>query len=170
MIATTGLGAKAGFVVLWLILLSCGIKVALQLILGRYAIATGKTSLPFLNEIPGFRVGANWIVWLYVVMTVFTNFQQGAMLGGVAMVMNLIVPDVGVMVFAGVVAVVIAALLSTGGYGPIERTSMAMMAVLTLATLVCVGLLQTTPYAHSAADLLTGLRFELPLGGLGIAH
>ena len=42
LIATTGLGARAGFVALWLILLSCVIKVAVQLMLGRFAIYSGK--------------------------------------------------------------------------------------------------------------------------------
>lgn len=39
LINTTSLGAKAGFSLLWLILLSCVIKVFVQVELGRYAIA-----------------------------------------------------------------------------------------------------------------------------------
>ena len=44
LIATTGLGAKTGFIALWLIILSCVIKVVVQLMLGRYAIYSGKTT------------------------------------------------------------------------------------------------------------------------------
>jgi len=169
LIATTGLGAQAGYAVLWLIIVSCGIKVALQLILGRYAVATGQTSLQFLNDVPGPRLGARWIVWMYVLMTLFTFFQQGAMLGGVAMVLNLVVPQVSVPAFAAITAVVTIGLLRVEGYGPLEKISAIMMVLLTVTTLASVGLLQATPYAHSPADLLEGLRLRIPLGGLATA-
>ncbi len=45
LINTTSLGAKAGFSLLWLILLCCVIKVFVQVELGRYAITHGKTTL-----------------------------------------------------------------------------------------------------------------------------
>jgi Mn2+/Fe2+ NRAMP family transporter len=139
------------------------------MILGRYSVATGKTSLQFLDEIPGPRVGARWIVWMYVLMTLFTFFQQGAMLGGVAMVLNLIAPGISIMAFALVTAGVTVGLLRLEGYGPLEKVSAAMMGVLVLTTLASVGLLQSTPYAHSASDLLDGLTFTIPLGGLTTA-
>ena len=41
LIATTTLGAQAGYVALWVILLSCLIKPVVQVEMGRYTIATG---------------------------------------------------------------------------------------------------------------------------------
>jgi len=45
LIATTVLGAENGYVLLWLIILSCLVKTVVQNELGRYAIATGRTTL-----------------------------------------------------------------------------------------------------------------------------
>ena len=41
LIATTSLGAKAGFVTLWVILVSCLVKIVLQLEFGRQSIIRG---------------------------------------------------------------------------------------------------------------------------------
>jgi len=57
LLATTALGAKAGFVTLWVIIASCVIKVALQLEFGRHAINSGETSMEALNKLPGPRFG-----------------------------------------------------------------------------------------------------------------
>ena len=53
LIATTVLGAENGYILLWLILLSCIIKTVVQNELGRYAIATGKTTLEAFDQMPG---------------------------------------------------------------------------------------------------------------------
>ena len=42
LLLTTSLGAQHGFMLLWLILFSCVIKVFVQTELGRYAISSGK--------------------------------------------------------------------------------------------------------------------------------
>src|SRR5262245_33883995 len=68
LINTTSLGAKAGFSLLWLILLSCLIKVFVQVELGRYAITHGKTTLAAFDTLPGPRAGASWLCWLWLIM------------------------------------------------------------------------------------------------------
>ena len=65
LLLTTGLGAKYGFVFLWLILFSCVVKVFVQIELGRYAISSGQPTLAALDELPGPRLGTHWI-WLVV--------------------------------------------------------------------------------------------------------
>src|SRR5210317_246642 len=57
LIATTSLGAKAGFVTLWVILLSCLVKVFLQLEFGRQSIIRGRSAMNLMNELPGPRFG-----------------------------------------------------------------------------------------------------------------
>ena len=50
LIATTQLGAKAGFVAMWVILVSCLVKVAVQLEFGKRAIMTGETTFASFNS------------------------------------------------------------------------------------------------------------------------
>src|SRR5579872_130345 len=83
LLLTTSLGAKHGFVFLWLILFSCVIKVFVQTELGRYAISSGKPTLGALNELGGPRLGAQWILWWWFVRMCTTIFQLGAMTGTV---------------------------------------------------------------------------------------
>jgi len=169
LIATTSLGAKVGFVALWLVLVSCVIKVAVQLMIGRYAIFSGETTLQFMNDLPGPRLRASWFIWCHFLMLMMVNFQQGAMLGGVGQVLHLVVPQLSVTAWALLTAIVTILLLIGGRYRLIENGSTGLVAILTLATLLCVGLLQRTEYSVSAADLWSGLKFDLPTGGVAIA-
>ncbi len=83
LINTTELGARAGFALLWLILLSCVIKVFVQVELGRYAITHGKTTLAVFDTLPGPRLGASWICWLWLIMMLTTQAQIASMEGTV---------------------------------------------------------------------------------------
>ena len=83
LIATTKVGAEAGFVLLWLIVLGCVIKVFAQVEMGRYAITWGRTPLSALNEVPGPRFRVNWLVWYWAGMTLLIVSQQGGIVGGV---------------------------------------------------------------------------------------
>ena len=55
LIMTTKLGAEAGFVLLWFVLLSCFIKVVVQGELVRHTISSGRTFLDVFNTLPGPR-------------------------------------------------------------------------------------------------------------------
>lgn len=169
LIATTGLGAKVGYLALWLIIISCVIKVALQLVIGRYAISSGETTLQIFDSLPGPRFRVSWTVWLWLVMTIMTSFQLGAMLGGVGMVLNILMPQFSITMWALVIAGITVLLLVGGRYTSIEKISIAMVAAFTLTTIICVVLIQQTPYHYTIADLISGLKFELPSGGVAIA-
>ncbi len=58
LIATPVLGAENGYSLLWLVILSCAIKVVVQNELGRYTIGTGETGLEALNRFPGPRLAS----------------------------------------------------------------------------------------------------------------
>ncbi len=90
LIATTNLGAKAGFSLMWLVLLSCFVKVFIQIELGRYSLSSGQTTLGSFRKVP--RIG-NGLCWLWFVMMILTQFQIGAMIGGVAQALNLALPS-----------------------------------------------------------------------------
>ena len=92
LINTTGLGAQAGFLLLWLILLSCVIKVFVQIELGRYAITHGKTTLAAFDTLPGPRVGTSWICWLWLFMMLTTQAQIAAMEGTVGQAAHMAFP------------------------------------------------------------------------------
>ena len=83
LIATTKVGAEAGFVLLWLIVLGCVIKVFAQVELGRYAITWSRTPLSALDEVPGPRLRVNWLIWYWAGMTILIVSQQGGIVGGV---------------------------------------------------------------------------------------
>jgi len=85
LIATTIVGAEAGFVLLWLIILGCAIKVAAQIEIGRTTLTWGRTPLDAFNRVPGPRfAGMGWIYWGWVLMTALIVVQQGGILAGVA--------------------------------------------------------------------------------------
>lgn len=97
LIMTTQLGAKAGFVTLWVVLVSCLVKVAVQLEFGKHAINTGETSLAAFNKLPGLRLGrANWSVWLWLSLMVFKFFQVGGIVGGVAIILHMAFPALSI--------------------------------------------------------------------------
>jgi len=89
LIATTAVGAEAGFVLLWLIIIGCLIKVFVQIEFGRYTITNGRTTLDGLNEVPGPRKRVNWIVWFWLIFTVVALIQLGGIIGGVGQALSI---------------------------------------------------------------------------------
>ena len=170
LIATTALGAKAGFVTLWVIIVSCIIKVALQLEFGRHAIHSGETSMVSLNQLPGPRLGhANWSIWAWLAILSLKLIQGGGIIGGVALVLTIVFPGVGVLVWMVLVALSVSLIVFKGYYKTIEKTALVMIVMFVMTTLACVVFLQFTPFAVTWANLFEGFRFKLPKAALGIA-
>lgn len=94
LIATTVTGAKAGFWLLWLILIGCVIKVLVQVELGRYSLVTGKTAMDGFDDVPGPRIKnhGNWLIWYWFVMFVASIAQLGGIAGGVGQALSISVP------------------------------------------------------------------------------
>ena len=97
LIATTVLGAEHGYSLLWLIIVSCVIKIVVQNELGRYTIGTGETSLEAFDRVPGPRLGASWVVWAWFLSLALALVAVGGMLGGIAQVVHQIVPSVPIV-------------------------------------------------------------------------
>ncbi|MBI3684179.1 MAG: Nramp family divalent metal transporter [Acidobacteria bacterium] len=165
LIATTTLGAEVGYVALWVIVISCFIKPAVQAELGRYTIATGQTGLAGFNEVPGPRWRVNWIVWLWLFMVLMTLLQIGAMFGGVAQVLNQLVPAVAVNVWVPMLAVLTLLLLLSGGYERIERLATLKVALFTMLTFLCALLLIKKPEFFRWSQVAEGFKFQLPPEG-----
>ncbi|MHB8898113.1 MAG: Nramp family divalent metal transporter, partial [Thermoguttaceae bacterium] len=92
LIATTKTGAQAGFWLLWLIIIGCVIKVFIQIEFGRYAISSGRTTMAALDEVPGPRLGVNWLLWYWLVMFIASLGQLGGIVHGVGQSLAMNVP------------------------------------------------------------------------------
>lgn len=170
LILTTTLGARAGFAALWVIILSCLVKVYVQLEFGKHAISSGETTMRALNQLPGPRVGTmSWSIWIWFVVQLVIFVQYGGIVEGVAQALNIALPGMPVWFWACLAGLTTAALVSLGYYRLIQGVSIALMLVFTVFTLICVGLLQTTAYAIKPAQLAEGFSFSLPGAALGAA-
>ena len=94
LIATTVTGAKAGFWLLWLIIIGCVIKVFVQVEMGRYSIVTGKTAMDGFDDVPGPRIKSrgNWLIWYWFVMFIASIGQLGGIVGGVGQALSISYP------------------------------------------------------------------------------
>jgi len=169
LIATTTLGAEVGYALLWLIILSCLIKPVVQAEMGRYTIASGETGLEGLDRVPGPRLGVNWLVWAWAVMVLLTQLQIGAMYGGVAQVMTLLVPAVPVNAWIAVFCAVTLGILLGGGYERVERLAMVKVGLFTLLTVLAAVVLTRMPEFFSWGQVADGLALRLPERGLATA-
>ena len=163
LIATTILGAKGGFITFWVILVSCFVKVAIQLEFGKNAIITGKTLMFSFAKLPGptFKKG-NWAIWATFMLTLLKILQVGGMLGGSAIAIGMIFPQIPILIWAPILGIFLSFLIYKNYYSIIEKTAILMVAGFTLLTLASVLAISFTPFAFTFSDVLTGLRFELP--------
>jgi manganese transport protein len=101
-------------------------------------------------------------------MVLLTQLQVGAMYGGVAQVLALLVPSVPVAAWIAVLLALTLALLLGGGYARVERLAMVKVGLFTLLTvLAAVALVRMDTF--SWAEAAGGLTFELPRQGIATA-
>ncbi|MEM9829769.1 MAG: Nramp family divalent metal transporter [Bacteroidota bacterium] len=170
LIATTTLGARAGFITFWVIILSCLVKVTLQLEFGKHAIYSGETVMAAFNRLPGLRLrGTNWTIWTWLFIQIFKLLQVGGIVGGVALTLNIAFPAVSTTIWAFVSAILASLLIFQGYYRFIEKFAIVMIGLFTLLTFASLFFLQYTPYALSWENVLMGLQFQLPTSAVVIA-
>ncbi|HDS06399.1 MAG TPA: divalent metal cation transporter [Bacteroides sp.] len=172
LIATTTLGAKAGFVTLWVILVSCLVKITLQLEFGRQSIIRGTPAMQMMNRLPGPRFGksrASWGVWAWLVLWIFKPLQLGGIIGGVAMILHMAFPPVSVGGWTILTAIVVITIMLFGYYGLVEKISLFFMGFFVLFTILALVMVQRTNFSITLADLGGGLSFRLPAGTVGFA-
>ena len=168
LIATTTLGAKVGYTVMWLIVFSCLIKAVVQAFLGRYTIIMGETGLAAFNRIPGKLGRVNWVLWAWAAMVLITLFQVAAMFIGVSQAMKQLTGVAVIWWILGFFVLTLVLLLG-GAYQRIERLAMVKVGLFTLITLLAAIVLTRMPEYFSWGDVWKGFSFELPDAGLGIA-
>ncbi|MEU8352792.1 Nramp family divalent metal transporter [Streptomyces sp. NPDC048845] len=176
LLVTTSLGAKAGFVLLWLVIIGALVKVWVQVELARWTILNGGTALAGYGAVRP-RIGRmGWINWLWIGLDTAKNFQRGGVIGGAAAACSIAWPIAGaelsrtsLVLWTVVITVVSVLLMSSSRYSVVERVTTISVALFTTSTFALVLALPFTSYSYSAADFGTGLSFAIPAGALGLA-
>lgn len=176
LITTTALGARAGFILLWLVFFSTLVKVAVQVQMARYSIVTGEGGMEGYAKVPPRIGGKGWPFWAWAVMALAKLIQTGGLIGGMAAVLSILMPVLGeplsvgsLTLWAIVVTVVAIVTLYSNNYALIEKVAILLTMTFVVVTVMVVLSLPATQYAYGASDLATGLSFQLPLAVVGIA-
>jgi Mn2+/Fe2+ NRAMP family transporter len=176
LIATTALGAEAGFVLLWLVIFSTLVKVAVQVELARWTIATGEPALSGYDKVPP-RIGRiGWVNLLWIVLALSKLLQVGGIIGGTAAAFSILLPLGGdplgfpsLTIWTCILAVASIAMLYSNSYSLIERGAAALVVVFTAITVLIALGLPLTPFSYGVGDLASGLTFLIPAGAIGAA-
>lgn len=169
LIVAPRLGAEAGFMALWIIVLGCLVKVFLQEEIGRHTLLTGETTLEAFNRVPGPKWRLSWVSWAWLLLLMSTSLQQGGILSTITQALKMLNFPGDPTVIAGGVAVFTAVTLIIGHYGFIEKSSGFIVALFTFITVLALFLLQRTEYAISASSIASGFTFRMPDAGFASA-
>lgn len=176
LIATTTLGAQVGFALLWLVIFSTFVKVAVQVELARWTIATGKPALTGYNDVPPKFGRVGWVNWMWMVLALSKLIQVAGIVGGTAVAFSILFPIGGdplgtTSLVAWTLFLVVGsiALLYSNNYSLIERGAVLMVVVFTFITVLIALGLPLTPFPYGPGDLASGLTFLIPAGALGAA-
>jgi Mn2+/Fe2+ NRAMP family transporter len=176
LIATTALGAQVGFALLWLVILSTLVKVAVQVELARWTITTGQPALTGYNKVPPKLGRLGWVNVLWIVLALTKLLQLGGIVGGIAVAASLLLPLGGdplgftsLAIWTVFLVVISIVMLYKNKYSLVERGAVAMVVTFSFITVLIALGLPFTPYDYGGADLASGLTFLIPAGALGAA-
>ncbi|MQA01843.1 MAG: divalent metal cation transporter [Streptosporangiales bacterium] len=176
LIATTTLGAQAGFVLLWLVIVSTLVKVAVQIELARWTIVTGEPALTGYGRVPPKFGRIGWVNVLWIVLALSKLLQLGGIIGGVAVALSVLMPlgsaplgQTSLTIWTIIVMVLSIAMLYSSKYKLIERGAVALVVLFSLLTIFIAVGLPVTEFAYSAGDIGGGLKFLIPAGTIGAA-
>ncbi|NYE45444.1 Mn2+/Fe2+ NRAMP family transporter [Spinactinospora alkalitolerans] len=176
LVVTTTLGAEAGFALLWLVIISTLVKVAVQVELARWTISTGQPALTGYNKVPPKLGRIGWINLVWICLALPKQLLLGGIVGGVAIACSLLFPIAGpplgfasTSIWTGIIVVFTIGLLYSNRYRMVELGSVALVVTFAALTIALAVGLPFTPFAYSADDVLSGLSFQIPAGALGAA-
>jgi Mn2+/Fe2+ NRAMP family transporter len=152
-------GARFGYGLIWLVLVSHLFKYPAFEFGPRYAIATGKSLIHGYQSLPGPR---NWAVWAFLVTTVLQGLTLLA--GMLSVTAAILLASFGTLPLSGwalVVGVAILALHVVGRYAALEFGSKLAMGVLVLVSLVAFAAAPPSP-----GDLVQMFVPSVPAGSL----
>ena len=167
---TPRVGSMYGYTLLWALLAAVVLKWFINREIGRYAVCTGSSVIDGFAKLPGPR---NLALWFILVPQLFVAVISIAGLGGgAATALILLLP--GNPTFWMIVSVLLAAtLVLWGKYKGVEKTSVILASVLSLASIVAAisispsleklaaGLKPTIPDNVNLAEILPWLGFMM---------
>ena len=164
---TSSLGAQAGFVLLWWVLLACWSKSIVQAELARYIITSGDTYLRALNRLPGRlatpKGAISWPIALSLLAFIPGITGLAGIIGGAGQALALLLGSDNSVLMTAIIALGVTAILWTGAYLRIERAMLFLVISFTLITLVCAFMMQATEYRMTFDDLTAGFTFDFPI-------
>lgn len=169
LIVTTILGAKVGFVMLWMIILSVSVKAIVQEQFGRFVISTDDSLMDMLDRIPGKIFGASWAVWWGVLLMISILMAMAGIVGSIGLSVAGFFG--GSHQLLGAIAAIIGVILILRGlYSDLEKIIITLVATFSILTIfLSFFILQATPYGYSASEILSGLTFSFPAGAWVVA-
>lgn len=159
LIVSTTMGAKAGFTLLWFIIFSCVVKVALQVEYGKHCIVHGMPTFQAWNA----KLPVGKVHWANILAIMFFGFQLvvlGGVMGGAAQSFTY-ATTLPVEISVVVMMLLPAILIFHGKYAPIEKLSAALNVFFTIMILYCVFAVQATEFAFSFSDIVNDFSFYM---------
>ncbi len=173
-VMTPLLGAAAGFLLLWWLLLSMWSKPIIQAEISRYIVVTKKTFLEAFADMPGFKTTiqgktTSWLVWFMFIGVIPSIAGMGGLAGAVAEAGNTMFPLLSTEAWVVISCLLTWLLLYFGSYKSLERTLLVMVIFFSFMTLVIAIAMQSTEYQVSFDQISQGLSFSFPTEYLPLA-
>ena len=173
-VMTPLLGAAAGFLLLWWLLLSMWSKPIIQAEISRYVVVTKKTFLEAFADMPGFKTTiqgktTSWLVWFMFIGVIPSIAGMGGLAGAVAEAGNTMFPLLSTEVWVFISCLITWLLLYFGSYRSLEKTLLAMVLFFSFMTLIIALSMQSTQYQVNLNQISEGLSFSLPTEYLPLA-
>ena len=173
-VMTPLLGAAAGFLLLWWLLLSMWSKPIIQAEISRYVVVTRKTFLEAFADMPGFKTTiqgktTSWLVWFMFIGVIPSIAGMGGLAGAVAEAGNTMFPLLSTEVWVFISCLITLLLLYFGSYRSLEKTLLAMVLFFSFMTLIIALAMQSTEYQVNLNQISEGLSFSLPAEYLPLA-
>ena len=174
MAITSLVGAAAGFLLLWWLLLSMWSKPIIQAEISRYIVVTKKTFLEAFADMPGFKTTiqgktTSWLVWFMFIGVIPSIAGMGGLAGAVAEAGNTMFPLLSTEAWVAISCLLTWLLLYFGSYKSLERTLLVMVIFFSFMTLVIAMAMQSTEYQVNFDQISQGLSFSFPTEYLPLA-
>ncbi|MFC5370433.1 Nramp family divalent metal transporter [Arcanobacterium bovis] len=176
LLTATTLGAKAGFILFWLVFVSTFVKVFVQIELARWSISTGKPAITGFNEMGPKVKGHGWMVWLVLAMFIQFAIGQAGVLSAAAFAFSALMPIGGdpfsllsIGIWVAILASIAIAVHWFNRYSMLEKISTVLVVLVTVFAVAVVFSLFGTEYSWGLTEISQGMRFQIGAGSFGIA-
>ncbi|HJL95448.1 MAG: hypothetical protein CMD53_05055 [Gammaproteobacteria bacterium] len=173
-VMTPLLGAAAGFVLLWWLLLSMWSKPIIQAEISRYIVVTRKTFLEAFSDMPGFKTTiqgktTSWLVWFMFIGVIPSVAGMGGLAGAVAEAGNSMIPLISVEIWVVACCLTTWLILYWGSYQNLESILLVMVLFFSFITIAIAFSMQSTEYEVNFEQISQGLTFSFPTEFLPLA-